>query len=132
MEASTTQRTQFVPATCTKCGAALDVDPSQEAAVCPYCDTPYIVEKAIQQYNIQNAHIDHVDHVTVDLKGSVDSVLGFASEQMKYGHEERARERKEKLMNDANFLKYFFLMFGGVSVLAMVMWFVMNMMGAFA
>lgn len=132
MEASTTQRTQFVPATCTKCGAALDVDPSQEAAVCPYCDTPYIVEKAIQQYNIQNAHIDHVDHVTVDLKGSVDSVLGFASEQMKYGREERARERKEKLMNDANFLKYFFLMFGGVSVLAMVMWFVMNMMGAFA
>ena len=37
----------LVPARCTCCGAALTLDPSQEAAVCPYCNTPFIVEKAI-------------------------------------------------------------------------------------
>ena len=47
MEIKTEQKMRFVPATCTKCGAALDVDPSQDAAVCPYCDTAFIVEKAI-------------------------------------------------------------------------------------
>ena len=38
-------RTRLVPAVCTQCGAALEVDPSQEAAVCPYCNMPYIVER---------------------------------------------------------------------------------------
>ena len=50
MEIKTEQKMRFVPATCTKCGAALDVDPSQDAAVCPYCDTAFIVEKAINNY----------------------------------------------------------------------------------
>ncbi len=42
----------FVKAQCTSCGAALDVDPSKDAAVCPYCNTPYVVEKAINKYNV--------------------------------------------------------------------------------
>lgn len=50
---------KFVPARCTQCGAELSVDPSTEAAVCVYCNTPFIVEKAINNYitnlNIANA-----------------------------------------------------------------------------
>ena len=38
-------------AICTSCGGALEVDSAKEAAICPHCGTPYIVEKAIQQYN---------------------------------------------------------------------------------
>ena len=45
-------RARLVPAVCTQCGAALEVDPTQEAAVCKYCNTPFIVDKAIQNYNI--------------------------------------------------------------------------------
>ena len=46
----------LVKAQCTNCGAALEVDDSKEAAICPYCNTPYIVEKAINNYttNITN------------------------------------------------------------------------------
>ena len=46
----------LVKAQCTNCGAALEVDDTKEAAVCPYCNTPYIVEKAINNYttNITN------------------------------------------------------------------------------
>ena len=46
----------FVKAQCTSCGAALEVDNAKEAAICPYCHMPYIVEKAINNYttNITN------------------------------------------------------------------------------
>ena len=43
----------IVQAKCTNCGGNLEVDNQQEAAVCPYCGTPYIVEKAISNYYTQ-------------------------------------------------------------------------------
>ena len=53
----------LVPALCPQCGGALDVDPSQEAAVCKFCGTPFITEKAIQNYNITNV-TNNVTNVT--------------------------------------------------------------------
>ena len=44
----------LVAAKCTSCGASLEVDSTKEAAVCPYCGTAYIVEKAINNYNTTN------------------------------------------------------------------------------
>ena len=44
----------LVPAKCTQCGSNLTVEPSQEAAVCPFCNTPFVTEKAINNYNIIN------------------------------------------------------------------------------
>lgn len=41
----------LVAAKCTQCGADLQVDNSQDAAVCQHCGTPFIVEKAINNYN---------------------------------------------------------------------------------
>lgn len=40
----------LVQAKCTSCGANLEVDNTKEAAVCPYCNSAYIVEKAINNY----------------------------------------------------------------------------------
>lgn len=45
MESSST--TKLVPAKCTSCGANLEVDASQETAICSFCNASYIVEKAI-------------------------------------------------------------------------------------
>lgn len=44
----------LVPAQCTKCGAALTLNPTEEAAICPYCNTPFIVQKAINSYTQNN------------------------------------------------------------------------------
>ncbi len=44
----------LVQAKCTNCGANLEVDSSNEAAVCQFCGTPFIVEKAINNYNTTN------------------------------------------------------------------------------
>ena len=44
----------IVPAKCTNCGGDLQVDNSQDASVCKYCGTAFIIEKAIHHYNTTN------------------------------------------------------------------------------
>ncbi len=44
----------LVSAICTQCGGQLKVDSNLEAAVCKYCNAPFIIEKAINKYNINN------------------------------------------------------------------------------
>lgn len=44
----------LVEAKCTNCGANLEVENTKDAAICPYCGTPYVVEKAIKNFNVTN------------------------------------------------------------------------------
>lgn len=44
----------FVAAKCTECGGNLQIDSTKDAAICPYCGTPFVVEKAINLYNTTN------------------------------------------------------------------------------
>lgn len=41
----------LIPGICTQCRATLSVDKEKDAMVCPYCHTPFVVEKAIQNFN---------------------------------------------------------------------------------
>ena len=41
----------LIPGVCTQCGATLSVEEGKDCMICPYCNTPFIVEKAIQQFN---------------------------------------------------------------------------------
>jgi hypothetical protein len=63
----------LVSAKCTSCGANLEVDNAKDAAICPYCNTPYVVEKAINNYCISN----NITADTVNIYGgnSVDFVI---------------------------------------------------------
>jgi len=66
----------LVPAICTQCKGHLNVDPSQEAAVCPHCKTPFITEKAINYYNttnVTNIGSLHADVVQISDTHSVDN-----------------------------------------------------------
>lgn len=42
----------LVEAKCTNCGSKLEIDNAKDAAICPVCNSPFIVEKAIK--NIEN------------------------------------------------------------------------------
>ena len=54
----------LVHAKCTNCGGSLSVDSEKDAAVCTHCQSPFIVEKAINNYNVANAQISaQVVHV---------------------------------------------------------------------
>ena len=100
---NTPNETTLVPAKCTNCGGELTVDPTQEAAVCQYCGTSFIVSKAVQNYNIQ--HNTYQTNIVNDQrKGAVESILSYTSERQDKKQqrldEERRRAEEERLRNE--------------------------------
>lgn len=63
----------LVQAKCTNCGANLEINNTLDAAVCPYCGTAFIVEKAVNNYNTTN----HINAGVVNVYGgnSADFVI---------------------------------------------------------
>ena len=63
----------LVQAKCTNCGANLVINNTLDAAVCPYCNTAFIVEKAVNNYNTTN----HINAGVVNVYGgnSADFVI---------------------------------------------------------
>lgn len=59
----------LVACNCTNCGAQLEVDDSNEKAVCQFCGTPFIVEKAINYYKTVNVTMDQKDEAALVRKG---------------------------------------------------------------
>ncbi len=59
----------LIAAKCTQCGAVLQVDNSQDAAICSHCGTPFIVEKAINNYNTSVVNNITTDKVVVSTDG---------------------------------------------------------------
>ena len=49
---------KMVPAICSQCGGTVEVNRSDETAKCPFCGASFIVEKAVNVYNVQHAHVD--------------------------------------------------------------------------
>ena len=103
------KKIKFVPAICTCCGATLQVDPSNDAAICKYCNTPFIVEKAINMYSIDNStknSIDnaniHADKIEVHQKGTVEAIIDHIE---KKNLEKRRQEEKEELEREARWEK---------------------------
>ena len=76
----------LVNAKCTNCGAPLQVDNSHEAAVCPYCNSAYIVEKAIQNFNYSVTNNITAQNIIIAGKGEME---------------------KERLLQNANTLEGF-------------------------
>lgn len=59
----------LVPAKCTQCGSTLDIDPSKDVAVCPYCHVRFVTENAINNYNttnVTNVSNLHANNVTLN------------------------------------------------------------------
>lgn len=61
----------LVQAKCTNCGANLEVDSTKEAAVCQYCNSAFIVEKAINNYT------NYVtNHININTSGNTVNIIG--------------------------------------------------------
>ena len=117
---------KLVPAKCTQCGAQLEVDPNQEAAVCKYCGTPFIVARAINNYNVEHATIEHADNVNIDMTGSVKETLDFIGDQMNESRKTKRELRKMERENERIFMTTFFKIFGIVAGVMIVLWFIMT------
>ena len=66
----------LIKAQCTNCGGVLDVDETKEAAICPFCNTPYVVEKAINLYKVNDASIN-VQNANINVSGMLDADTMF-------------------------------------------------------
>lgn len=120
---------KLVPALCTQCGGRVEVVPSEEKATCPYCGTSFIIDRAVYNYNVENAKIEHADNVNIELKGAVDSVLDFAGRQLSESREFRKELKKEQALTERIMLTTFFKIFGIICVVMIVLWFVMSAFG---
>lgn len=84
---------KFVPAKCTNCGGALQVNPTQEAAICPFCNQPYIIEKAINNYKLSVSGNVIIEKATLKVEGSpsINNLLERAKVFEKEGDIETAK-----------------------------------------
>ena len=62
-------KSPLVPAKCTNCGAPLEVNPAEKAAICPYCEQAYIVDQAINNVSVAVRGDVHIDGAVVNLAG---------------------------------------------------------------
>ncbi|MCR4596327.1 MAG: hypothetical protein K5673_06055 [Lachnospiraceae bacterium] len=106
---NTGSNVKMVPAICTQCGGTVEVDKDKETATCPFCGASFIIEKAINNYNI-------------NVTGAVKEVLNFAGEQM---HENREAAKK----TNAAFIKMMGFVFAGMLVFALIAFIVMQFTG---
>lgn len=93
----------LVPAICTQCGARLEVDPNCEAAICKYCNTPFITEKAINNYNttyVTNIGHLHADVVHINDDSSRDSRVKSGETFLKFNDYTSAEETFSKLTKE--------------------------------
>ena len=95
----------LVPAKCTQCGATLTLDPTQDAAVCPFCGTPFVVEKAINNYQVTNnttiGTVERVEHLHVNDEHSIEARLASAEASLaKLGDNERAFAAFKSIADD--------------------------------
>lgn len=90
-------------AICTQCGARLEVDPNCEAAICKYCNTPFITEKAINNYNttyVTNIGHLHADVVHINDDSSRDSRVKSGETFLKFDDYTSAEEVFSKLTKE--------------------------------
>jgi len=64
------QSTKLVPGTCTNCGASLQVNPDLKTAICPACGTPYIVQQAINNFNIHSTGNIRIENAVISVPGA--------------------------------------------------------------
>ncbi|MBO6239551.1 MAG: hypothetical protein J6O61_01715 [Butyrivibrio sp.] len=124
---------KMVPAICTQCGGTVEVDKTKEEAKCPFCGTSFVIEKAINNYNVKYANIEHADNVNIDVTGAVKEVLDFAGTQMSESRKERSEQRKiDSELHSKNtiaFFKFFGFMFAGMLVFGLIAFIIMQFTG---
>jgi len=85
---------KLVPAVCTQCNARIEVDPSQQAAVCAHCGTAFVVKQAITHYHVIQTNTYNIETNVHAKRGVVESVLGYV--QQKKDAERRKIEEAQR------------------------------------
>ena len=92
----------LVNAKCTNCGGTLSVDASKDAAICDFCGSPFIVEKAIQNYNYHITNNITAQNVIIAGKGEMEKerLLQNAKTQLEFKDYATARSIFQEVSTD--------------------------------
>ncbi|WP_027397965.1 zinc ribbon domain-containing protein [Anaerovibrio lipolyticus] len=92
--------TIFVPAKCTNCGGTLQVNPEEKTAVCKYCNSNFLVDQAVKNYNIHvNGNIS-IGSATINIRGeNVQNLVARAVEFERESHFNNAIEYYNKVLD---------------------------------
>ena len=97
---NTGSQVKLVPAKCTACGASLEVDARENAAICPYCKNAYIVDQAINNYNIKMNGNLNVGSATINVSGvNVNNLLIRAKDFTAKGDFENALDYYNRVLD---------------------------------
>ena len=99
----------LVAAKCPQCGANLNVDETKDACVCEYCGTPFITEKAINNYNVSVTNQNNFDGATINVskqEQNNDNLMELAELAYKSGKRDEALQYIDKILAvDISYLK---------------------------
>lgn len=91
---------KIVDAKCTSCGATLEVDGSENIAICPYCDSTYVVEQAVNNYNINTNGNLNIGNATINIPGvNTENLLMRARSFEEEGELESALEYYDRVLD---------------------------------
>ena len=92
----------LVDAKCTNCGSVLKVDKLKEAAICEYCGSVFVIEKAIQNYNYYVTNNINADSVFVSGKGNAEKerLLKNAKTNEQFKDYKKATEIYQQVVED--------------------------------
>lgn len=66
---------KLIPAVCTNCNAPLTLPPDSKSYICPHCNTEFLVDEAINNFNISNMKGDvHIEHATVNVANDLEKM----------------------------------------------------------
>lgn len=112
------ENTNIVPAICPQCGAQIKVDSQKEAAVCEYCNTPFVVDKAINTYNVGNTTV-----VNQAKRGALTAFFDYKKESDRLYHEGKEKSREflrnnpEARRKNDRALRNIIILWGGIVLL---------------
>ena len=89
----------LVPGLCSQCSAVLQLDPNQDAAICPSCGTPFIVKKAISQYNITSQGQLNISNSVIQMGPSAANLARRGHQFLEAGDFDKANEYFEKALD---------------------------------
>ena len=90
----------IVPTKCTSCGGTLKTRAEDKTAICPYCGTEYLVQEAIEQYNITNVYNIEQANLTLDHRKLFNDRLEAAEKQLKFLHDYPRALQSYELLQD--------------------------------
>ncbi len=86
----------MTPAICTQCGGSRMVDPKQDVAICEFCNAPFVISQAIDNYKVQHATVQQGDSIPIAKASLIQTLSDVADKRIHRSEQPEEKKRREK------------------------------------